>query len=193
MTPITMIDYTRPLELRAAARKSVGPYSWTPVDRRWAHWRNLPPTGRGFYQSSEGLWMDERGSTFELRLEFAGACYTSEQDQRFDAIIARLPNGRGFLAGWTMGAGMAAALDGRIWDTERDAERAAIDMTQDAAESDVSEPEPAEPAEPSSRDGDVTVIDSYLERFPPDQRATAERAYQDGFSDGVNVGKDFPE
>src|SRR5690606_28892581 len=29
--------------------------------------------------------------------------------------------------------------------------------------------------------------DEYLERFPKDQRGTADRAYRDGFTDGVNL------
>ncbi len=92
--------------------------------------------------------MDARGSTMDLRLDYASThgkrmasyAFTSECDQEFTAIVARLPHQRGFLAGWTMGKGMFANLDGHIWatiedaacDAANEAERAANEDTRDS-------------------------------------------------------------
>lgn len=132
-------DFSRPLHERLQQREYTGPYYWNP---------SKPGTGRGFYQSSHGLWCDKRGSTFDLRLEFANEHlgrtrlshingYFSDLDGEGDTlqpIIARLPHGRGFLAGWTMGAGMCAAIDSDIHETIEDAARAAHDMAERDAE-----------------------------------------------------------
>lgn len=148
MHDISMIDYSRSLADRAAARKFCGPYRWTPADRRKGATRNLPFEGRGFYQASRpwGLRVDPRGSTFDLRLDYANTFHpinwrrngTFSHDSRdtFTAIVARLPHGRGFLAGWTLGTGMCGALDGHIWDTIEDAARAAYDEAEHACEQD---------------------------------------------------------
>lgn len=144
--PITMIDYTRSLADRAKSRKVCGPYLWTPSDRRRGTTRNLPLAGRGFYQASKGLRVDERGSTFDLRLDYANThhpmnwrrngAFSHDGHDTFTAIVARLPNGRGFLAGWTLGAGMCATLDGTIWADIEDAARAAYDAAERACEDD---------------------------------------------------------
>lgn len=142
---ITLIDYSRPLAARAAARKNVGPYQWTPANRALPNGRNTPCKGRGFYQAQSGLRMDARGSTFDLRLDYAnthhpinwrksGTFGTPDGFSEFIAIIARLPHGRGFLAGYTMGEGMAAALDGRIWPDIESAARAAYDEAERVCE-----------------------------------------------------------
>lgn len=137
-TQITMIDYSKPLKARAASRKRVGPYMWQPV---------APCMGRGFYQASNSLAMDRAGSTFSLRLQHANDLWRGAYrkpdaysvgamcEDYFHPIVARLPHGRGFLSGWTMGAGMAASLDNYIWDTEHDAALAAHDAAESAAES----------------------------------------------------------
>lgn len=136
---IVLIDHKRPLAERAKARKSVGPYRWRP---------SKPNNGRGFYQSSHGLAMDRAGSSINLRLEEANDhlrgsrlshisgyyCDPYGDGDTLQPIIARLPHGRGFLAGWTMGAGMCAALDSEIWETEEEAARAAHDMAERDAE-----------------------------------------------------------
>ncbi len=135
---IVMIDYKRPLRERAKNRKVCGPYRWRPAN---------PNTGRGFYQSSNGLFMDPRGSSLDLRLEDANdhlkglrlgyidGYYTDDfQCDTLQPIIARLPHGRGFLAGWTMGRGMCASLDNTIYETEQDAAHAAHSMAEHDAE-----------------------------------------------------------
>jgi hypothetical protein len=137
---IVTIDFQRSLSERAMARKSCGPYRWTPSE---------PGKGRGFYQSSKGLFVDQAGSSFDLRLEEAngslpaysrnarinGYYCDNFQDGALTPIIARLPRGRGFLAGWTMGRGMCASLGATIY---RDTESAAY-AAHSAAEYDAEE------------------------------------------------------
>jgi hypothetical protein len=135
---ITMVDYARPMAKRLESRKVCGPYMWSP---------SRPGNGRGFYLANKGLCVDQRGSTFDLRLEWAndhlgnsrladitGYYIDSYEDETLQPIVARLPNGRGFLAGYTMGNSMASALDGTIWETIEDAARAAHDEAKTAAE-----------------------------------------------------------
>jgi hypothetical protein len=131
MQTITLIDYARPLAERAKARKFCGPYQWSPT---------RPGKGRGFYSSTrDALTIDRAGSTFSLRLESANdhlrgtrlarttGCYCDPHgdSDTLQPIIARLPHGRGFLAGWTMGAGMAGSVSGEIYGDETDAAYAA--------------------------------------------------------------------
>jgi hypothetical protein len=49
-------------------------------------------------------------------------------------IVMRLPANRGFLAGWTMGEGMASAIDADIYDDETAAAYAADSMAEHVAE-----------------------------------------------------------
>jgi hypothetical protein len=90
--------------------------------------------------------MDPAGSSFALRLESADkhaprslrdvAYYTDDDGmaETMRPIIARLPHARGFLAGWTLGAGMAAALDLTIHDTPEEAARVAHALAESDAE-----------------------------------------------------------
>jgi len=48
-------------------------------------------------------------------------------------LVFRLPKSRGFLAGWTMGEGMASAVECDIYETERQAAYAADSMAESAA------------------------------------------------------------
>lgn len=136
---IVMINYSRPLAERAKSRKSVGPYRWRPTA--------APSKGRGFYQASNSLAMDSRGSTFALRLISANdglpsysrlaqinGYYFNDDGETIEPIIARLPKGRGFLVGWTMGRGMCASLEATIYDDIGDAALAAHSDAEYAAE-----------------------------------------------------------
>jgi hypothetical protein len=49
-------------------------------------------------------------------------------------IVMRLPHGRGFLAGWSMGKSMASEIDCSVWDDAIDAARDADRMAERAAE-----------------------------------------------------------
>ena len=56
-------------------------------------------------------------------------------DDTIRGLVLRLPKGRGFLAGWTMGEHMATEIDvSWIHDDEVEAARAADDMAERAAE-----------------------------------------------------------
>lgn len=134
---ITLINYSRPLAERAKARKTVGPYRWTPAKAGG---------GRAFYQAPNALRMDPRGSSLDLRLSYANEHLSGRLSRTtgyyadacgidtIKPIIARLPHSRGFLAGWTMGEGMCAALDSDIHDSEEEAAMAAHDMAERDAE-----------------------------------------------------------
>ena len=132
---ITMIDYSATVARRLEMRRWVGPYCWTPAK---------PNQGRAFYQHNGSLKVDAKGSTFNLRLEFANDHLTGRlarvygycmgHGEYIQPIIARLPHGRGFLAGWTMGSGMLASVDATIHASEHDAALAAHDEAASAAE-----------------------------------------------------------
>lgn len=94
--------------------------------------------GRGFYLESAGApglrwnWCDEvEGS----RVDHTG-WFTDDHGSAYKirGIVLRLPKGRGFLAGWSMGENMASSLDCDIYDDEIDAARAADSMAENVAE-----------------------------------------------------------
>lgn len=129
---ITLHDFSQPLAARKASRKYVGPYTWRPAK---------PGTGRGFY-------MTEGHGGIVLRIEDAndsipggnslrsidGYYIDSDCHDTLQPIIARLPHGRGYLAGWTMGTGMASSIDAHIWETAEEAAMAAHDEAERAAD-----------------------------------------------------------
>ena len=132
--------WRRPLRHRLESRKFCGPYRWRPAK---------PGTGRGFYSSSESaLVMDREGSPLGLRLKWANdhlshsrlsavrgyCCDLDGAGDTLKPIVARLPRGRGFLAGWTMGKGMCGALDAYVWPDATEAARAAHGMAESDAE-----------------------------------------------------------
>lgn len=136
MHEIVLHDTRKSLATRLRDRKYVGPYHWVPVK---------PGTGRSFYQDSNALECD-RQSTFDLRLRTADQ-YLDSRFRRPTAyftdlegidsiapIVALLPHGRGYLAGWTMGEGMLASLAPEIHRTAKDAALAAHDQAERDAE-----------------------------------------------------------
>lgn len=131
-------DLGKPLADRLKSREHVGPYYWQPA---------APGGERGFYAASRGLACDPHGSTFRLRLEPANdhlpsysrtgrvnGYFYNEHGETLEPIIARLPHGRGFLAGHTMGAGMASALSLSIYADAESAAYAAHSEAESAAE-----------------------------------------------------------
>lgn len=124
------------LRERLEMRKTCGPYQWTPT---------TPGKGRGFYSSSRNQ-LEMGDATFRLRLELAndhlrgrlartnGYYCDLDGDTTLTPVIARLPHGRGFLAGWTMGAGTCGALDAYVYSDVRDAAGAAHQMAENDAE-----------------------------------------------------------
>lgn len=137
---IYLHDFKTAPAQRAAIRKFCGPYRWRPAQ---------PMTGRGFYMASDGFACASHGAGFDLRLSHANdhlpGCreadgYYCDEDgwgETMQPIVARLPKGRGFLAGWTMGAGMCASIDATIYDCERDAAWAAHSIARNAAEAEI--------------------------------------------------------
>jgi hypothetical protein len=61
---------------------------------------------------------------------FADDC----QDTTIRGIVAFLPNGRGFLAGWTMGKSMASQWELATYDTAEEAARCADQLAEQTAE-----------------------------------------------------------
>lgn len=121
---------------RARMRKTCGPYQWrvSAVDDRQAR------KGRGYYAGREDGTPSAHDATFYLRAcerpaKFAHGWFCDEfQDQTISPVVLRLPRGRGFLAGWTMGANMASSIDFDVYDDERSAWFAADSMAEQAAE-----------------------------------------------------------
>jgi hypothetical protein len=56
------------------------------------------------------------------------------QEDTIRGVVLRLPHGRGFLAGWSMGKGMASKISRRIYPDEVNAAHAADSMAEAAAE-----------------------------------------------------------
>jgi hypothetical protein len=137
---ITVRNYRKPVRERHHAH--AGPYYWTVGDSREIS------KGVGFYLASRTMAVDAHGSSFALRLSDANehltgrladtsGYFTDEQgdSETLKPIVARLPRSRGFLAGWTMGNGMASTLDTTtIHETAEDAARAAHYMAESDAE-----------------------------------------------------------
>jgi len=137
---IVMIDYRKPLRERLQGRKVCGPYRWMPTK---------PMGGRGFYMAQTGIAMDRAGSSIRLRLESANEhlsgrlrytlgyyCDNDSDGYTLKPIIARLPNNRGFLPGWTMGAGMCGSIETHAYEDALSAALAAHSMAEyDAEES----------------------------------------------------------
>lgn len=124
-------DLEAPLSSRR--RTATGPYRWTPTP---------PMSGRGFYTEcgTNDIVCARHGSGFTLRIEPADkhvggrlgmtSGYTTQDGDEFAPIVFRLPRGRGFMAGWTMGQGMASTLEPEIYDDIRDAAIAAYDAAE---------------------------------------------------------------
>ena len=124
-----------PLSRRAADRKPgraiCGDYYHAPKPNA--------ATGRGFYLDSDGMpdlrwqWCDEVEGA---RIRHTGWFCDDGQSQTIRGIVMRLPKGRGFLAGWSMGEGMASTIDySPIFDNAADAAHCADSMAESAAES----------------------------------------------------------
>lgn len=137
---VILHDFSKPLAVRKESRKVVGPYRWTPSE---------PGKGRGFYTAQHSATeCAKHGAGFRLRLSLAndhlqgsrlsqtyGYYIDSHQDETIEPIVATLNHRRGFLIGWTMGAGMCAALDTTTLYTDlEDAARAAHSMADHEAE-----------------------------------------------------------
>lgn len=107
-----------------------GPYYHAPTPNQ--------NNGQGFYLDSDGMmglrweWCDDVDG---VSINHTG-WYTDEfgDFDKIRGIVLRLPRGRGFLAGWSMGKGMASDVDATIYQDEQSAAYAADSMAEHAAE-----------------------------------------------------------
>lgn len=115
-------------------RRDASPYYHAPAPLNGKH------PGAGFYLGSAGMpglrwqWADE---VKDVRIDHKG-WYTDEDGagDLMRGIVIRLPHGRGFLYGWSLGEGMSASIEGDIWpgDDEAGAARAADQCAESMAE-----------------------------------------------------------
>lgn len=140
MNRITLHDLTRPMADRARERRVCGPYVWTPPHAATCE-------GFGFYMARGALEMARHGSIARLRLEEANDHLRGPLARTLgyhldpwgdgdtaQPIVARLPRGRGYLAGFTLGLGMCASLSREVHDCPTEAARAAHEEARIAAE-----------------------------------------------------------
>lgn len=133
----TSDGHTPTLAERAKMRKTCGPYQWTPAQ---------PGKGRGFYSSSRNELVMGDGPV-SLRLDLANDhltgrlshtngyyCDSDGDGDTLTPVIARLTHGRGFLAGWTMGAGMCGSIGASVYEDVTEAAHAAHSMAEYDAE-----------------------------------------------------------
>jgi len=116
---------------KAKAPSFCGPYYSAPK-----------PAGRGhgisFYLDSDfapGLRWEWCDQVEGVRIRHTG-WFTDEHGDTdtIRGLVMRLPKGRGFLAGWSMGSGMASAVDCEIYADASDAAYAADCLAERAAE-----------------------------------------------------------
>lgn len=92
--------------------------------------------GMGFYLDSDGMpglrwaWCDD-----VARIRHTGWFCDDFQDTKIRGLVMRLPHGRGFLAGWSMGEGMASEIEYSIYADEESAAWAADSLAEAAADS----------------------------------------------------------
>jgi hypothetical protein len=105
------------------------------------YYRSQPsanPDSAFFYLESDFMpslrweWADEVDGS---RIKHRG-WYTDDYGlgEKIRGLVMRLPHGRGFLAGWSMGKSMASEIDYTIWDDAIDCARNADRMAERAAE-----------------------------------------------------------
>lgn len=133
-------DLTKPLLLRLRDRKgSCGQTFRMPCQRK----PRASHPGWGFYTHAHSSDRHDVNRfnmdgcvVARLRLTVAGRSTWRDLEfgDEFYGIVATLPRGRGFLAGFTMGEGMCASLDGTIYPTFEDAEHAARDESRAACD-----------------------------------------------------------
>lgn len=114
---------------KRALRECCGPYYQdNPAQVTWAH------PGGSFYLGSDfepGRYI--RRADEIIRLGHTGWYCDEFQEQTIFGIVIYLPHGK-FLAGWSMGEGMASAYEGEIYDDETEAARAADQLAKATAE-----------------------------------------------------------
>lgn len=120
---------TRAKRLERYKRPVCGPYSHAPKPNACG--------GCSFYLGSDfmpGLRWSYCDKVDGARIEHRGWFTGEDCHQTIRGIVARLPKGRGFLAGWTMGESMASELQSTIYEDEVQAARAADRIAGTVAE-----------------------------------------------------------
>lgn len=118
------------LRKKWAGRKFCSEYSHAPRPQHAGK-------ARGFYLASDGQpftrwqWCDEVDG---VHIRHTGWYCDDDQCDTIRGIVAALPHGR-FLAGWSMGEGMASTIDANVYDTAEEAAYSADSMAERAAES----------------------------------------------------------
>lgn len=80
-----------------------------------------------------GFYLEEDNAAGLRIVDSECGSYTDpESDTTINGLVVRLPKSRGFLAGWTMGIGMASNLDAHVFDELTAAERAADNLAESA-------------------------------------------------------------
>ena len=120
---------------------STGPYYHAPRPITRQHQQE----GRGFYLDGHGgapglrwCWCDEVPADWvcdvDPKIDHEGWFTDEFGDEKFRGLVFKLPRNRGFLAGWSMGEGMASEVDATVYCVASDAAYAADSMAEAAAE-----------------------------------------------------------
>jgi hypothetical protein len=138
-THIVLRDLTGPVKQRSHyPYSSCGPYTWAPAPasvRRegWSTYTDADETMTGFRLRYEDA--NQHLSRYSRTSNITGYWTDKHGDgDTIKPVVFRLPRGRGFLAGWTMGAGMCASLDAGIFEDAEQAAYAAHSAAEYAAE-----------------------------------------------------------
>ena len=117
---------------RYKQRQRVGPYVCTRpnacLDSRMMYQANDMQTGDGPIRLRL-QWCDDI-----INVPYRGYFVDDNQDETYRGVVARLPASRGFLAGFSMGAGMIMRLDTDLFDDIESAAHCADSMADNAAQ-----------------------------------------------------------
>lgn len=92
-------------------------------------------TGTSFYLGESVTPRWKYCDEISQRIRHTGWFCDSFQDGKIRGLVFRLPRSRGFLIGWTMGEGMASAIEtDSIYDDELEAAHAADSLAENVAE-----------------------------------------------------------
>lgn len=140
--------------LEYAKKPVCGPYSHAPKPNKG---------GTFFYLESDfmpGLrwqWCDEISG---VRINHTGWFTNQFQDDKIRGLVMRLPNNRGFLAGWSMGEHMASEVEPCAYETIEEAARAADSMAENVAD-DCREAEEKERADQEEREQEAEETEAF--------------------------------
>lgn len=123
-----------PMAKRLANAKNpvTGEYQLRPIPRQAGEASTFFYLDSDFMPGLRWKWCDELGSS---KVKHTGWWCDEYQDSKIRGLIMRLPKGRGFLAGWSMGTSMASQVEiSTIYSAPEQAALAADSMAENAAE-----------------------------------------------------------